>query len=124
MGTKKVDAKRFKAIKILLESGETIQEVADYMEVSKITVQRIKSSKTLDEYFHNLNAARFMAQKKEEEKKAEPKVEEPKQVTQVVEHRQTIQVQATHYMMEKLSETNELLRLISNKLAYIVEKLQ
>lgn len=42
---------------------------------------------------------------------------------QVIEHRQTVTVQATHYMMQEMKKTNELLDLISRKLAFIVDSL-
>ena len=42
---------------------------------------------------------------------------------QVVEHRQTVTIQATHYMMQEMKRTNELLELISRKMAYIVDQL-
>ena len=42
---------------------------------------------------------------------------------EIVEHRQTIVVQASHYMLEEQKKTNELLTLISNKLSFIVDEL-
>ena len=48
---------------------------------------------------------------------------QPPQPTQVIEHRQTVTVQATHYMMQEMKRTNELLELISRKMAFIVESL-
>ena len=45
------------------------------------------------------------------------------QPTKVIEHRQTVTVQATHYMMQEMKRTNELLELISRKMAFIVESL-
>ena len=47
----------------------------------------------------------------------------PAQQPQVVEHRQTVTIQATHYMMQEMKRTNELLELISRKMAYIVDQL-
>ena len=42
---------------------------------------------------------------------------------QVVEHRQSVTIQATHYMMQEMKKTNELLELISRKLTFIVDQL-
>ena len=42
---------------------------------------------------------------------------------QIVEHRQTVTVQANHYMMQEMQKTNELLELISRKLTFIVDQL-
>ena len=47
----------------------------------------------------------------------------PAQQPQVVEHRQTVTIQATHYMMQEMKRTNELLELISRKMAFIVDQL-
>ena len=49
------------------------------------------------------------------------KKNEENQRKETVEHRVT--VEATHYMMEELKEHTKLLKLISNKLAVIVEDL-
>ena len=46
-----------------------------------------------------------------------------KPAAQVVEHHQTVTIQATHYMMEEMKKTNELLTLLNAKLAFIVEEL-
>ena len=48
---------------------------------------------------------------------------DPPAQPQVVEHRQTVTIQATHYMMQEMKKTNELLELISRKLAFIVDQL-
>ena len=46
-----------------------------------------------------------------------------KEARNSVTNQTTVTIQANHYMMEELRKTNEYLRLISNKLAYIVEEL-
>ena len=51
-----------------------------------------------------------------------PIVPQPAQ-PQVVEHRQTVTIQATHYMMQEMKRTNELLELISRKLTFFVDQL-
>ncbi len=53
---------------------------------------------------------------------AAPQPAQPTQ-PQVVEHRQTVTIQATHYMMQEMKKTNELLELISRKLTFIVDQL-
>lgn len=47
--TAKIDAKKFKAIKILLEAGSTYREAAEYMEISLSTVGRIAATDTYEE---------------------------------------------------------------------------
>ena len=53
---------------------------------------------------------------------AAPQPAQPTQ-PQVVEHRQSVTIQATHYMMQEMKKTNELLELISRKLTFIVDQL-
>lgn len=52
---------------------------------------------------------------------SEPIKEEP--VTQVVEHRQSITLMANHYLMEEVKKQTQLLTIISNKLAFVVDEL-
>jgi len=117
----------FKAVKILLKSGATQKEVAEYMSISEASVQKIKASEDYDDYKRIVNA--WWAKKKAaeekkraaEEKPAEEK--EPEKGPQIIEHRQNVTIQATHYMMEKMKKTNELLTLINNKLGAIIDDL-
>lgn len=117
---------QYKAIKTLLRGGATQKEAAEYMQVSTSTVFSINQSETFEEY-QNMRTEKYLASKqvaaikaKEAEKTA---AQETPAAPQVVEHRQTITIQATHYMMQKLEETNNLLKIISNKLAFIVDDL-
>ena len=121
----------FLAIKTLIDAGATYAEVRKYYGISTHTCTNIKNAENFEEY-KNIIAA-IAAKNAELKKKAEkkpvtpPPVEEPvtpEPVAHVVEHKQTVTIQATHYMMEEMRKTNELLALISNKLAYIVEQLQ
>ncbi len=126
--TIKITEKTYKAIRILIESKTPYKEIADYMNVSVASVQRVATSETYEEYKAQLGgyyykkkaeAAKAEAMKKAE-KKEYPKDEPP---VQVVEHRQNVTIQATHYMMTEMQKTNELLTLISNKLAFIIDEL-
>ena len=63
---------------------------------------------------------RAIGAKKAEEAKQEKPEETP---VQIVEHRQTVTVQATWQMTQEMQKTNKLLEQISNKLAFIVEEL-
>ena len=117
---------QFKAIKTLLRGGASQKEAAEYMQVSPGTAFWVSKAETFEEYQH-MNAERHLERKqvaaikaKETEKTA---AHGTPAAPQVVEQRQTITIQATHYMMQKLEETNSLLKLISNKLAFIVDEL-
>ena len=140
MAKPKVTESTWKAIKTLLKGGATYKEICEYMNIASSTVSQIKSSETYEEYKHKVYltsgyyrkkmAAIEAAKQKEEKKKAKeedekvvPVVEPQETKTQVVEHRQTIQITATHYMMEELKKANELLTLLSNKLAFVVDEL-
>lgn len=121
----KVNEGIFNAVKILLEKGGTLKEVASYMGLSTFTVGIIRDSENLSEYKNTLIARNnaIRAKQKKPETKEQPKDEPKEQATQVVEHRQVVTVQATHYMMQEMQKTNELLTLISRKLAFIVDEL-
>ena len=125
----KLTAGQFKGIKTLLRGGATQKEAAEYMQVSANTAYMVAKAETFEEYQH-MNAERHLERKqvaaikaKETEKTAAQETPEQPAAPQVVEYRQNVTIQATHYMMQKLEETNNLLKIISNKLAYIVEDL-
>lgn len=116
---KKIDSGKFKAIKILLNGGATTKEAAEFMQVSCATISYIRNAETYEEY-KNTVAARSTAKRK-----AAQKPQETKQQTaapQVV-NPTIIRVEATHYMMQEMQKTNELLTLISNKLGAIIDDL-
>ena len=135
----KVTESKFKAIKILLKSGATYAEISESMQVSYCVIGYIKNSDTFEDYRHKSYVTsggyrkKLKKQQEEQEKAAQQNQKkagessaneqtEEKQ-PQIVEHRQTITVQAFHFMLEEQKKTNELLTLISNKLAFIVAEL-
>lgn len=126
----KVTPSVFNCIKTLLAGGASHKECADYMKLSTITVGRINRAETYEDYKQSVIMAKLHSGKPvsvpvpepttEPEKEQKPeKMPEP----ETVERKQTIVIQATHYMMEEQKKTNELLTLISNKLSFIVEQL-
>lgn len=129
----------FKAIKTLLKGGASAKEVSEYLNVSEPTVYACKKVDTHEEYV-NARTARDLERKqiaaiKAKEEKAQkakevaekvgavPASQLAEQIPQVVEHKQTVQITATHYMTEELREIKEVLKCISNKLAFIVNDL-
>ena len=142
-GKIKVTKGVFEAIKTLTKGGASIDECVEYMGVSHATVSRIRAAENYEDFQQSRRLAAIAVkrerelkeqqeqQKKEREKPAEKPVEQPAHIAhisqpvqpQVIEHRQTVTVQATHFMMEEMRQQNELLKAISNKLAYIVEQL-
>jgi DNA-binding MurR/RpiR family transcriptional regulator len=131
---KPITERMFKAVKMLVAGGATIEEAAEYMQISKTTVSRVKAAENFDDYRQMLAA--MAAEYREREARKQQKtmaaqapqtVEEPKTESkaqpQVIEHRQTVQVVATHYMMEELKAQTELLKLIASKLTCIIDDL-
>ena len=126
--TAKIDAKKFKAIKILLEAGSTYREAAEYMEISLSTVGRIAATDTYEEYQQLTRSSYYAIKKAAEEKKkaaAEPeKAEKPEPEQGVKAPGGTLsnsyQINRMYEMMKQMTET---MVLISNKLAYIVDDL-
>lgn len=127
----KMTESKFRAIKLLLNGGASVKEAAEYMQMSTATVYIIKNAENLDEY----NAIRTARDSKRKQaaainaKKDEPKPAPetapetaPAPVKQVM-NPTVIKVEATHYMMQELQKTNELLTTISAKLAAIVSDL-
>jgi len=127
----KVDRRMFDACKIMFNNGAPNTEVAKYMGLSVKTVGRIKSAENFEDYLQILAAMSVEYHKKYEKKKANKNkpVQEEKpepvaeQKPQVVEHRQSVTVQTTYYVNQKLDKIEEVLKSISAKLACIIDDL-
>ena len=124
----------FEAAKLLLANGAGNAEVAKYLKISTDVVTFIRKAETYEEYQtimyeyslkkRQREAARMAAIKAKETPKEEPpQIVAQTPPPQIVEHRQTVTVQATWQMTQEMKQTNELLKSISNKLAYIVDEL-
>ena len=115
---------KYNAVKILLEGGASSEEVAQTLQVSEATVKLVKKCRSYEEYKQESNTLKYLAKKRKEAAEMTAKEPAPETApTQIVEHRQSIIVQANHYMMEELKRQTELLKLISNKLAFVVDEL-
>ena len=107
----------FDAIKLLLKNGAKYDEIKKYFNISKEIIGYINHSETYEEYKHavyeknNRRKEQVAAIKAKEAAKTE---EQPAQKTQVI---------VPYHVMERLDKTNEYLRVISNKLAFIVDEL-
>ena len=123
----KVTSGVFNAIKLMLKGGAAVKECSEFMNISTRTVSMIKVAETYEEYknmiFVKNNKRRWPTKKTEPEEKKQEFSPVQDQPVQVVEHRQSVTIQATHYMMEEMKKTNELLTTISAKLAFIVDEL-
>lgn len=116
---------QFNAIKVLQQAGSTNTQIAEYLKITPQKAAVAYKSETFEEYKNNcfLIGERSKKRKQEKEKQQSAEPEKQQEVVQVIEHRQTVQIQATHYMMEELREIKTLLKGISAKLAYVVEDL-
>ena len=136
MATKMTD-KLFRAVKIMIAGGATSTEISEYFNISLSSISRVRQAESFQEY-RVMQAATYGKRKpaKTQDAPKQPEVvipaaqqnppmqqPAPAQQPQVVEHRQTVTIQATHYMMQEMKRTNELLELISRKMAYIVDQL-
>ena len=124
----KMTESKYTAIKILLNGGATVKEAAEYMQVSTAVVYGVKNTADFTEYCQNSaerdacrkqNAAiRIKAEQAAKEATKEP-AKEPE--------RQPGTAMTSTYQMNRVYEAlktqNEFLKLISEKLAFIVEQL-
>lgn len=130
----KVTLELFNAVKICLATGNTISETARFMNMSKAVVGLIAKSETIEEYKQEMFIrsrkchAKMDAKAKEEKAKEEKAKEEeaakeaePKEV--ITEIKNTVTVQATKYMEDRIGEAVDLLKGISAKLAVIIDDL-
>ena len=129
-----VTPQMFACIRTLLDAKAPYAEISKYLGVSHSVIAKVTACETFEEYQALLatyskrqkeSYARKAAAQSASEKKIEEKNEEPanEPTATKTESRQTIVVQASHYMLEEQKKTNELLTSISNKLAFIVEEL-
>ena len=120
--TKKIDAKFFRVVKLMLKDGATLKECADYFKIGEATVSRIKAAETHEEYLQMMAAMYAKSKAKKELTAVEPIPEKP--VVQTVEHKQSITIQATHFMEQNQRKQIEALELISRKLTALLEAMQ
>lgn len=134
----KINVTLFNAVKICLESGNSVAQTAKFMKLSCDVVAMIRDAENLDEYralmtikcnkAKQARAAKRAAQavKQVVKQAAEEKpqgVDPGNAVPQAQEVRQVVTVQATRFMEEQMKRQTELLTVISQKLAAIIDDL-
>lgn len=115
-GKPSLTAKKYTAIKIMLNAQTPVSEISEYMEVSESVVYRVKNTQDFEDYQQSRRTAAIFANNK-------GAAADPQQVEHIHHHEQSVTVIANHYMAEELRKQTELLNLISNKLAFIVDEL-
>ena len=120
MAKRKIDIKAFKAVKTMLSGGATIEETSEFLDVSPATISRIRQSETYEEY-RQIIAAMWVKQKAQEQQESKPTAEPAPAPVPVP--MSLNQGSLNNRIYELLKEQNEMLKLISNKMAFIVEQL-
>jgi DeoR/GlpR family transcriptional regulator of sugar metabolism len=119
---KKITIGIFKAIKRLQADGAKVKEVMEYFNVSEATARRCFNCETFDEYENEtvVRSKQIKAAKAKEKNEPQPM---PAQQEVIHKHEQSVTLIANHYMAEQLQKQSNLLTIISNKLAFIVDEL-
>lgn len=144
----KIDEKKFNAAKLLFASGSTLEETADYLKIGLSTVKIIKHSETYEDYRHSImaiSAKQTQKKREEREKHSAPMVEIKPEIKQEIkqeikpeikpenrpesklEQMKVISSAASAYqinrMIDLMKQQLDMLTLISNKVAFIVDEL-
>lgn len=120
MGKFRMDEKTFGTIKKLLGAGMTRQEITDITGVNRMNISIVKQSRDLEEYKAIVNEkTRKVKEAKETSPGGEPIAEDLKLPGGKLSGAYT-----TNRIITLLEKNNELLTLLSEKLAFIVEQLQ
>ena len=118
---KKITIGLYNAVKRLQDDGATVKEVMEYFNLSDSTVRRCFNAETFSDYENETAARARQLRASAAKKQNEPAVPVHQEV--IHKHEQSVTVIANHYMAEQLQKQTELLPLISNKLAFIVDEL-
>jgi len=106
----KITEEVYQQCKMMVDAHIPQTQIAKILHIAPCSIARISKSESHEDY---LTALRNRTQNQKEEKQEE----------KVSESKQTVVAQASHYMLEEQRKTNELLTVISNKLAAIVSDL-
>ena len=124
MGRPAITKAQYEAIKMLLNSTSmTMAQIANVVGLGVGSVDRVAPTKDFESFCDKRleESRRYNKPRKESAGLVETEPQKPQEV--VKEVRQTVTIQATHFMMQELQKMNNLLTLISNKLGFIVDEL-
>ena len=107
---------KYEAIICMLRGGATDEIIKNSQGINDNTLNRVKKSNGDWEAYRRLHSEHMQCVVKKNPKND--------QDVQVVEHRQSVTLVANHYMAEALNKHTELLTLINNKLANIMENME
>ena len=113
----------YNAVKLILRGGAKTKEAAEAMGISVNTVHRIGKANSYDEYV-NMAYMNGSARYREQEKKEKEERQEKPQAEPLKQQGGTL---SAGYQMnriyELLKQQNEILTMLSNKVAFIVDEL-
>lgn len=108
---------KYEAIVCLLRGGASDEVIMKSQGVNEGTLGRVRKSNGSYEEYKRLHGELVkIASKKRKHREKEP-------ASQVIEHRQTVTLQASHYMETELRVHTEILKGISAKIAHIMEQM-
>lgn len=113
----------YNAVKLILRGGAKAKVAAETMGISVNSVHRINKSESYDEYVNMAymnGSARYREQEKKEKEESK---QTPQAETLKLPGGQLSSGYQLNRIYEALKEQNELLKLLSNKVAFIVDEL-
>ena len=124
----KITKEMFSMIKALAAGGAKNTEITKYTGIGDVTIGRIRKAETLEEYKKIVTDAKKQYLERVRVRSEEEEASEWKDESKpVAEDNRVAVAQVSAYQMnrvlEELTKQNELLKLISAKLVYIVEQL-
>ena len=122
MAQTQVTPERFRAVKQMIAGGAIHREVAEVMDLSVHTVGMISRAASLEEYRETVNGSKYVRRFRPAATPPPAPALPPTPAPSPAPSPLAGQYQMNR-IMEALKEQNEHLKLISNKLAFIVDEL-
>lgn len=113
----------YNAVKLILRGGAKMTEAAEAMGISVNSVHRINKANSYNEYVNMAYMNGSARYREQEKKEKEEQQETPQAETLKLPGGQLSSGYQLNRIYEALKEQNELLKLLSNKVAYIVDEL-
>ena len=109
----------YKAIKMMVKGGATLEQIREVYPVSKETLRRIKRTVSFEEYRqmqenYSIRSAQNRAKREEQETPKTPELPNQISMDELTQNSETV---------ELLKEQNDLLRRLLNDVAFIVSEL-
>lgn len=120
MGAPRITEDEFNKVKLLQHMNAlTKRQIAEIVGRSYEALKRVFETDSYEEYLK----MRYENSKERNVKRPLDKQPAPQGTIQPPVNPTVVRVEATHYMMQELQKTNELLTAISRKLAFVVDEL-